>query len=95
VNVNANKGVVRFGNGSKIESYSLGTFLGSRAKVIVVDEAPEVKEYVLSKVVKPVRLRHVPIVLQTTSLTYPYKLVSITSACLKSNYFYTVVLRCD
>ena len=93
VNVNANKGVVRFGNGSKIESYSLGTFLGSRAKVIVVDEAPEVKEYVLSKVVKPVRNTTRSHCVANDIPDYPSKLVSITSACLKSNYFYTAF--CD
>ncbi len=93
VNVNANKGVVRFGNGSKIESYSLGTFLGSRAKVIVVDEAPEVKEYILSKVVKPVRNTTRSHCVANDIPDYPSKLVSITSACLKSNYFYTAF--CD
>ena len=93
VNVTTNKGIVRFGNGSKIESYSLGTFLGSRAKVIIVDEAPEVKEYTLSKVVKPVRNTTRSHCVAENIPDYTSKLVSITSACLKSNYFYTAF--CD
>ena len=93
VNVNANKGTIRFCNGSKIESYSLGTFLGSRAKIIVVDEAPEVKEYVLSKVVKPVRNTTRSHCVAGNIPDFSSKLISITSACLKSNYFYTAF--CD
>lgn len=88
VNVNRSKGTVRFANESRIESFSLGTFLGSRAKMIIVDEAPEVKKYVLDKVVKPVRNTTRSHCVSLGIKDYPSKMVSITSACLKSNYFY-------
>lgn len=86
--VSTNKGVVRFSNGSIIQSYSLGTFLGSRAKIIIVDEAPQVKKYVLEKVVKPVRNTTRSHCVANGITDYPSKMISITSACLKSNYFF-------
>lgn len=88
VNVNRSKGYVRFSNSSRIESYSLGTFLGSRAKIIIVDEAPQVKKYVLEKVVKPVRNTTRSHCVALGIPDYPSKMISITSACLKSNYFF-------
>lgn len=88
VNVNRSKGYCRFSNGSRIQSYSLGTFLGSRAKIIVVDEAPQVKKFVLDKVVKPVRNTTRSHCVAQGIKDYGSKLVSITSACTKSNYFY-------
>lgn len=93
INVNRSKGYCRFSNGSRIESFSLGTFLGSRAKIIVVDEAPQVKQYVLQKVVKPVRNTTRSHCVANGIPDYPSKLVSITSACLKSNPFYAMF--CD
>ena len=86
--VNRSKGIVRFKNGSKIESYSIGTFRGTRAKIIVVDEAPEVKKEDLTAIVKPVRNCTRDNCIQYSIPDYKSKLISITSACLKSNYFY-------
>ena len=37
--ISKDKGVVRFLNASKIESFSLSTVVGERAKVVVIDEA--------------------------------------------------------
>lgn len=75
-------------NGSQIESYSIGTFRGIRAKIIVIDEAPEVRKNDLETIAKPVRNTTREICVQLGFPDYPSKMVSITSACLKSNYFY-------
>lgn len=83
-----NKGICRLRNGSKIESYSLGTFRGNRAKVIVIDEAPEVKKEDIEAIAKPVRNTTRDNCVQLGIPDYPSKMVSITSACLKSNYFF-------
>jgi len=83
-----NKGVCRLRNGSKIESYSIGTFRGNRAKVIVIDEAPEVKKEDLEAIAKPVRNTTRDNCVQLGIPDYPSKMISITSACLKSNYFF-------
>ena len=88
VQLSRNKGVCRLKNGSIIESYSLGTFRGNRAKIVVIDEAPEVKKDDLEAIIKPVRNTTREICIQQGFKDYPSKLVSITSACLKSNYFY-------
>lgn len=75
-------------NGSKIESFSIGTFRGNRAKIIVVDEAPEVKENDLTDIAKPVRNTTRDNCIQYGFPDYRSKMVSITSACIKANYFF-------
>ena len=87
-----NKGICTLKNGSRIESYSLGTFRGNRAKIIVVDEAPEVKKTDLEEVAKPVRNTTRPQCVQHGLTDYTSKMISITSACLKSNYFYELFM---
>lgn len=88
VQISKNKGTCRLKSGSFIESYSLGSFRGARAKIIVIDEAPEVKKEDLEAVVKPVRNTTRDNCIQHGIPDYTSKMVSITSACLKSNYFY-------
>lgn len=88
VQLSRSKGICRLKNGSKIESYSIGTFRGARAKIIVIDEAPEVKKDDLDAIAKPVRNTTREICVQKEFLDYSSKMISITSACLKSNYFF-------
>lgn len=88
VQLTRNKGICRLKNGSKIESYSLGTFRGNRAKIIVIDEAPEVKKDDLQAIAKPVRNTTRDNCIQLGIDDYTSKMISITSACLKSNYFF-------
>ena len=88
VRLSQNKGICELKNGSKIESYSLGTFRGNRAKIIVIDEAPEVKKDDIDAIAKPVRNTTRDICVQRGFPDYGSKMISITSACLKSNYFY-------
>lgn len=88
VQLSAAKGVCRLKNGSKIESFSLGTFRGQRAKIVVIDEAPEVKKEDLDAIAKPVLNTTRDNCVQLGIPDYTSKMISITSACLKSNYFY-------
>lgn len=88
VTLNRSKGKCIQKNGSQIESYSIGTFRGNRAKIIVIDEAPEVKKSDLEAIAKPVRNTTREVCVQLGFSDYPSKMISITSACLKSNYFY-------
>lgn len=89
VQVNLHKGTCWMKSGSKIESYSLGTFRGNRAKVLVCDEAPEIKKDDLDAVALPVTNETRDVCIQRSIDDYDSKIVSITSACLKNNYFYT------
>lgn len=75
-------------NGSIIESSSIGTLRGTRAKIVVIDEAPEVKEEDLQAIIQPLRNETRSICIQNGYKDYTSKMISITSACLKSNYFY-------
>lgn len=93
VQVNANKGICRLKNGSKIESYSLGTFRGNRAKILICDEAPEIKKADLDAVAKPVTNETRDICIQRNIEDFDSKIVSITSACLKNNYFYESFMK--
>ena len=90
VQLSRNKGVCTLKNGSKIESYSVGTMRGNRAKIMVIDESPEVKADDLDAVIGPVRNTKRDICHQRGIADYPSKTISITSACLKSNYFYAM-----
>ena len=89
VQINPHKGVCWLKSGSKIESYSMGTFRGNRAKILVCDEAPEIPKSDLDAVAKPVTNETRDICIQREIEDYDSKIISITSACLKNNYFYT------
>ncbi len=54
----------------------------------MIDEAPEVKKDDLEAVAKPVRNTTREMCIQLGYPDYPSKMISITSDCLKSNYFY-------
>ena len=90
VQLSRNKGICTLKNGSKIESYSVGTMRGNRAKIMVIDESPEVKADDLDAVIGPVRNTKRDVCHQRGIVDYPSKTISITSACLKSNYFYAM-----
>ena len=90
VQLSRNKGICTLKNGSKIESYSVGTMRGNRAKIMVIDESPEVKADDLDAVIGPVRNTKRDICHQRGIADYTSKTISITSACLKSNYFYAM-----
>ena len=89
VQINAHKGICTLKNGSKIESYSMGTFRGNRAKILVCDEAPDIKKSDLDAVAKPVTNETRDICIQRGISDFDSKIISMTSACLKNNYFYT------
>lgn len=89
VQLNPHKGVCWLKSGSKIESYSMGTLRGNRAKILICDEAPEIPKNELDAVAKPIMNETRDICIQRDIEDYPSKIVSITSACLKNNYFYT------
>lgn len=75
-------------NGSKIRSYSVGTLRGQRAKIVLIDEAPEVKKSDLDAIIGPIRNEKRQICFDYNLPDFNSKMISITSACLKSNYFY-------
>lgn len=93
VQLSRNKGICTLKNGSKIESFSVGTMRGNRAKIVVIDESPEVKADDLDAVIAPVKNTKRDICHQRGIADFPSKTVSITSACLKSNYFYAMFMQ--
>lgn len=89
VQITKSKGVCALKNGSRIESYSMGSFRGNRAKILICDEAPDIKKADLDAVAKPVTNETRDICIQRGIQDYPSKIISMTSACLKNNYYYT------
>lgn len=89
VQTNPHKGICWLKSGSKIESYSMGTLRGNRAKILICDEAPEIPKNDLDAVAKPIMNETRDICIQRDISDYDSKIISITSACLKNNYFYT------
>lgn len=63
---------------------------GNRAKIVVIDESPEVKNDDLDAIVAPVKNTKRAVCHQIGIPDFASKTVSITSACLKSNYFYSM-----
>lgn len=92
--ISKDKGTVRFLNSSKIESFSLSTVVGERAKIVVIDEAPRASEKDIRKNAIPVANTTRDMAIQNGFEDYDSKIVSITSACLKSNYFFSDFVDC-
>lgn len=90
VQLTQNGGLCTLKNGSTIESMPTSRMRGARAKIVVIDEAPEVKKEDLDAIIRPLRNYTRPSCIQIGIKDYPSKMVSITSACLKSSYFYDV-----
>lgn len=86
--VNKEYGVCYFKNGSKIESFNLSAVVGERAKILIIDEAPKASEQEIKKNASPIANYTRDICLQYGFEDFDSKVISITSACLKSNYFY-------
>lgn len=89
VQINPHKGTCSLKSGSEISSYSMGTLRGNRAKILICDEAPEIPKNELDAVAKPIMNETRDICIQRGIDDYDSKIISITSACLKNNYFYT------
>lgn len=86
--INSAGGSCTLKNGSTIVSMPTSRMRGTRAKIVVIDEAPEVKKEDLDAIIRPLRNYTRPNCIQIGIKDYSSKMVSITSACLKSNYFY-------
>lgn len=86
--VTKEKGVVRFKNGSKIESYSTASIVGERCKVIALDEAWRIPEETVKQNVLPCGNYTREVCVQNNYDDFQTKVISFTSASRKSNYFY-------
>jgi hypothetical protein len=91
--INKNGGICNFKNGSSIESAAIASMRGERTKIIIVDEAPEVGEDELKRVVGPTKNYKREICHKLGIDDYESKTISITSACLKNRYFYSIFMN--
>lgn len=88
VQISADKGIVNYKNGSKIESFALESMRGQRAKIIVCDEDAYVDQELEYAVASPVRNYRRDISFNYDFDDYSSKVISITSACPKANTYY-------
>lgn len=80
-------------NGSELISASIESARGIRAKVIIVDEALDVDQAELEAVVSPIRNTTREVCFNYGFKDYPSKTITITSACEKSNQYYTAFMK--
>ena len=93
VQLSKDKGVARYKNGSKIESFSMESMRGQRAKVVIIDEARDVDYEAIGAVVSPVRNYRRDISFNYGFKDYASKIIRISSACEKALPFYDDFLR--
>lgn len=88
VRVAKDKAYCEFLNGSSIESFSINQVVGERTKVLIVDEAPRANEEDIKKNAEPTLNTTRDCCIQGGYEDFSSKVIYITSACLKNNYFY-------
>lgn len=87
------KGLARYKNGSKIESFSMDSMRGQRAKIVVIDETRDVDYDQIEAIVSPVRNYRRDISFNYGFSDYASKVIRISSACEKALPFYEDFLR--
>lgn len=87
------KGKATYKNGSSIESFAIESMRGLRAKIIVVDECPEVDQETQDAIVSPIKNYRREISFNYGFKDYASKTINITSACEKTNSFYNEFVR--
>ena len=87
------KGVCDLKNGSRIESFAIGSMRGLRAKIVIIDETPEVDSKDKAAIILPIKNFTRDICFNYGFDDYVSKTVEITSACEKTNSFYDDFMR--
>lgn len=93
VTLSKDKGKCTFKNGSVMESFSIESMRGLRAKIVVIDECPEVDQESQDAIVSPIKNYSRDISFNYGFQDFRSKTISITSACEKSNSFYGDFVR--
>lgn len=93
VQLGKDKGKCSFKNGSYIESFSIESMRGNRAKIVVLDETALIPQEDQDAVIGPCKNYRRDISRNYNFTDYPSKTVCITSACSKSNSFYNDFMR--
>lgn len=93
VQLSKDKGKATYKNGSSIESFAIESMRGLRAKIIVVDECPEVDQKTQDAIVSPIKNYRREISFNYGFKDYASKTINITSACEKTNSFYNEFVR--
>lgn len=93
VQLSKDKGKCTFKNGSYIESFSIESMRGQRAKIIVLDETALIPQEEQDAVVAPVKNYRRDISKTYDFEDYASKTVCSTSACPKANTFYGDFIR--
>ena len=91
--VSGDRSRVNYKNGSYMESGPIESLRGRRAKIIVVDEAPDIDQDDLHAIVDPIKNYRRDISFNYGFDDYPSKSIAITSACEKTNSFYEEFLK--
>jgi len=93
VQISKDKGKCTFKNGSYIESFSIDSMRGNRAKILVLDETALIPQEEQDAIIGPCKNYRRDISFNFNFADYPSKTVCTTSACAKANTFYDDFMR--
>lgn len=93
VQLSKDKGKCSFKNGSYIESFSIDSMRGNRAKILVLDETALIPQEEQDAVIGPCKNYRRDISFNFGFQDFPSKTVCTTSACPKANTFYNDFMR--
>lgn len=93
VGLTKEKGICELKNGSKIESYSMETLRGQRAKILIFDEGLGIKFSEVSDITLPILNFTRDVCFSNDIPDYTSKTIKISTACFKSSDLYADMLR--
>lgn len=93
VQISKDKGKCSFKNGSYIESFSIDSMRGNRAKILVLDETALIPQEEQDSIIGPVKNYKRDISFNYNFKDYASKTICTTSACPKANTFYDDFMR--
>ena len=89
VNIQADYGRVDFYGGSFIEARSVTSIVGQRYKIVIGDEKPLINQLAFNESVSPTRNEKRAVCYSAGIPDFPSKIINITSACKKNNYYFS------
>lgn len=93
VQMSKDSALCRLKSGSVIKSISMDSARGEHGKIIIQDEALDVDQDKMDSIVTPIRNTTRPHCIDLGIQDYESKIITITSACPKTNQYYNAFMR--
>lgn len=93
VQMSKDSAICRLKSGSVIKSITMDSARGEHGKIIIEDEALDVDQEKMDSIVTPIRNTTRPHCIDLGIKDYESKIITITSACPKTNLYYNTFIR--